>query len=548
MTDAILRMEELRIAARSAAGEARLIVDGVDLSLQRGEVLGLIGESGAGKSTVGLAALGYTRPGCAIVGGRVLFEGMDLCRLPPLALRRLRGRRIAYLPQSAGASFNPARTLVTQVCEGPVRHGLLDVPGARRRAAELFAELDLPAPESFGARYPHQVSGGQLQRAMAALAMACRPDVLVLDEPTTALDVTTQIEVLATIRRLIRDHGTAGLYISHDLAVVAQVAQRIMVMREGRTVELGEAGRILHAPDAAYTRSLVAVRSGAVRATRPEARSEPTDPLVVLDGITARYGSGPPAVKDVSLAVRQGETVAVVGESGSGKTTLARVVCGLLPCQAGRIRFRGAMLPPSLRDRSRDELRRIQMIYQMPEVALNPRQTVLEIVGRPVSLFFGLSRERTRARVEELLGMVELPPGFTARRPPELSGGQQQRISIARALAAEPDLVICDEATSALDSLVAEEVLRLLDRLQREMGVAYLFISHDLSTVRRLADRVAVMRDGVLLAEGPLPKVFAAPYHPYTELLLSSVPEMRLDWLDDVLRERASRQRVALLG
>jgi ABC-type glutathione transport system ATPase component len=405
---------------------------------------------------------------------------------------------------------------------------------AKRQAIELFRELDLPSPETFGERYPHQVSGGQLQRAMVAMAMSCRPDILVFDEPTTALDVTTQIEVLAAIRKLIRVHHTAGLYISHDLAVVAQMAQRIMVLRHGRIVELGEARQILHHPREDYTSRLVAVRT-AGDPPRGETALSRGEAVLELDGVSAAYGTVR-VVKDVTLAVHRGETVALVGESGSGKSTIARVICGLRPPVAGSIRFRGAPLPAELRQRSRDQLRRIQMIYQMPDMALNPRQRVAEILGRPLSFYFDLTADKIRRRVEELLRLIDLPSDFLTRRPDEMSGGQKQRICIARALAAEPDLIICDEVTSALDPLVAEEILGLLGRLKRETGIGYLFITHDLGTVRRIADRVAVMLRGAVVAEGPLATVFAPPLHPYTEALLASVPEMRVDWLDDTLR------------
>ena len=544
MTAEILRMEGLRIVAHPEDGSAaKPIVEDVDLVLQRGEVLGLIGESGAGKSTIGLAALGYTRPGCAIEGGKILFDGVDLRGLTADQRRQRRGRRIAYIAQSAAASFNPAKSLYDQVCEGPVRHGVMSYEQAKAQAVRLFRELDLPSPETIGERYPHQVSGGQLQRAMAAMAMSCRPDILVLDEPTTALDVTTQIEVLASIRKLIREHGTAGLYITHDLAVVAQVANRIMVLRYGKKVEEGTADQILHQPRMDYTRALVSIRDADTGLA--QGQGEAVSPVLELRKVTASYAKLAKVVDDINLTVRKGETVAVVGESGSGKSTLARVITGLLPREAGDITFQGALLPPALAARKRDLLRRIQMIYQMPDVALNPRQKVGEIIGRPLNFYLGLSGARMRERVVELLRDIDLPPEFASRYPGQLSGGQKQRVCIARALVAEPDLIICDEVTSALDSLVAEGILDLLGRLQREHGYAYVFITHDLGTVRRIADRVAVMLKGRIVAEGPREKVFAPPYHPYTELLLSSVPEMETTWLDGVLADRAKLRAAA---
>jgi peptide/nickel transport system ATP-binding protein len=541
----ILRMESLRIEARAEhGGPARPIVDGIDLELHRGEVLGLIGESGAGKSTIGLAALGYTRPGCLITGGRIVFDGLDLRELSLEQRRALRGRRIAYIAQSAAAAFNPAKRLYQQICEGPVRHGLMDRGAARAQAVQLFRELDLPSPETFGDRYPHQVSGGQLQRAMVAMAMSCRPDILILDEPTTALDVTTQIEVLAAIRKMIREHHTAGLYITHDLAVVAQVSNRIMVLRHGKQIEEGTADQILNEPRMDYTRALVAVRDATGR-RGPERTG--AEPILEIADLAASYARLARVLDDINLSVRKGETVAIVGESGSGKSTLARVITGLLPRERGDVRFRGGSLSPALAQRSRDVLRRIQMIYQMPDIALNPRQRVGEIIGRPLSFYLDMEGKRRERRVAELLQSIDLPPEFAHRLPGELSGGQKQRVCIARALAAEPDLIICDEVTSALDPLVADGILDLLGRLQRDHGYAYLFITHDLGTVKRIADRVAVMLKGRIVAEGPREEVFAPPYHPYTKLLLSSVPEMRLDWLDGVLAERA-RVRTAALG
>ena len=537
--DEVLDLRTLRIQVRTDAGDGPVLVNDVSLTLRRGEVVGLIGESGAGKSTIGLASMGYTRRGCAIVGGQIVFRGKDVRQMSPEERRKLRGPGIAYIAQSAAASFNPAISLMDQVCEVPIRHGVLSPSQARQEAVSLFKQLDLPNPETIGSRYPHQVSGGQLQRIMAAMAMAAKPDIVVFDEPTTALDVTTQVECLAAFRKLIREHGTAALYITHDLAVVAQIADRIMVLRRGQMIEFGDTKQILQQPADDYTRRLVAERVAGHDFVQVEAGDEP--PILAIDHVSADYPGKPKVIDDVSIALRKGDTLAVVGESGSGKSTLARVVMGLLARSAGDVRFNGISLPPRLKDRQKDQLRRIQMIYQMPDVALNPQQTLLEIIGRPAAFYFNRSREEVRARVLELLRQMDLPEIFITRKSSELSGGQKQRVSIARALAAEPDLIICDEVTSALDQLVGEEILRLLKKLQEELGVAYLFITHDLGTVKRIANKVAVMLRGRVVAAGETARVFAPPYHPYTELLLSSVPEMRPEWLDEALARRAAR-------
>ena len=406
---------------------------------------------------------------------------------------------------------------------------------ARATAIALFKELELPDPQTFGERYPHQVSGGQLQRAMAAMAMAAKPDILVFDEPTTALDVTTQVEVLAAFKKLIREHGTAALYITHDLAVVAQIADRIMVLKRGKMIELGDATQILQAPREDYTRRLV---SGHVLGHAFIDSASADRPLLQIKGVTAAYNRTANVISDVSIDVRRGDTVAVVGESGSGKSTLARVVMGLLPRKAGDIAFKGESLPAALKDRTREQLRRVQMIYQIPDVALNPRQTLLDVIGRPVKFYFNRSDDEVRERVKQLLRQMDLPENYITRRSGELSGGQKQRVNIARALAAEPDLIICDEVTSALDQLVGEEILKLLKQLQNDLGLAYLFITHDLGTVKRIANKVAVMLKGKIVSQGQTEQVFAPPWHPYTELLLSSVPEMRADWLDELLSKR----------
>jgi peptide/nickel transport system ATP-binding protein len=528
--DPLLEVRGLRIEGQSDEVWQE-IVCGIDLTLRRGEVLGLIGESGAGKSTIGLAAMGYARPGCRITAGSVVFDGIDLIRASEPEKRGLWGVRIAYVAQSAAAAFNPAHRLIEQYAETALTHQLEGRKEVEAEAIDLFGRLRLPDPEHVGLRYPHQVSGGQLQRAMTAMAMSCRPDLIIFDEPTTALDVTTQIEVLAAIKDVVRQFQTAAIYISHDLAVVAQMADRIMVLRYGSLVEEAPTAQMLSHPEQPYTKSLWAVRS----LMKPE---EPGDAaLLRVDGIDAQYGVVQ-VLHGVSVEVPPGRTVAVVGESGSGKSTLARAICGLLPPTKGTIGFAGQQLPPLLQARPKELLRRLQMIYQSPDTSLNPRRRVRDILGRPLESFLGLRGSARDRRIDELLNMIELDGRFAERLPAELSGGQKQRVCIARALAAEPELIICDEVTSALDQIVAEGILRLLLRLQQELGVSYLYITHDLATVRAIADRVVVMHQGEVVEQGPKHEVLSPPHHPYTDLLLQSVPEMEVGWLEQVLATR----------
>ncbi|ETW12297.1 ABC transporter-like protein [Roseivivax marinus] len=535
MAEPLLKIRNLTLEGRSDE-EWTQIVNGVDLDLHKGEVLGLIGESGAGKSTIGLAAMGFTRDGVRISDGSVEFDGIDLVNARMSVKRRLLGKRIAYVAQSAAASFNPAHKLIDQHTEAPVRHDVMSRKESEADAMELYAKLRLPNPEEIGFRFPHQVSGGQLQRAMTAMAMSCRPDLIIFDEPTTALDVTTQIEVLTAIRDIVEQFGTAAIYITHDLAVVAQMADRIKVLFRGDEVEEAPTREMLDTPQEDYTRSLWAVRSFE-RPAKPAPTADAV-PVISVSGIDASYGKTQ-VLHDVSFDIHEGRTVAVVGESGSGKSTAARCITGLLPPTNGVIRLDGRDLPLDYRKRSKEQLRQVQMIYQMADTALNPRKTIGQILGRPIGFYRDIKGRARRREVEKLLDEVELPASeYIDRLPSELSGGQKQRIGIARALAAEPRFIICDEVTSALDQLVAESILKLLARLQDERKLSYMFITHDLATVRAIADEVVVMKDGEVVEQGPKTEMFTPPHHPYTDLLLSSVPEMDPDWLNRLIEER----------
>jgi peptide/nickel transport system ATP-binding protein len=538
MTDTILSITDLDVRGRPPGGTYVPIVTGVSLSVKKGEVLALIGESGSGKSTTSLAAMGFARPGCRIFGGQVVLNGRDIMTLAPPERHSLRGREVAYVAQSAAASFNPAIRIGKQVTEAPLWHGTADAATAANTAFELYQKLDLPDPEHIGSRFPHQVSGGQLQRLMAAMAMSCGPDLLILDEPTTALDVTTQIEVLKAFKSIIREQGTAAIYVTHDLSVVAQMADRILVLKDGAVVEAGETDQIIHAPQHAYTKTLMDAVTPKVRPVQ----AEPKKPEIVLSArnITAGYGATI-ILRNVSVDVPKGTVVGVIGESGCGKSTLARVIAGLTPTREGETQIEGKTVAPSVGARDKATLRDCQIVFQMADTALNPRMRIRDLLGRPLRFYHSLKGRAQVDRVAELLTLVDLPPEFASRYPGELSGGQKQRVNLARALAADPKVILCDEVTSALDTVVAAGVIALLNDLKDGLGVSFMFISHDLSTVSSFADDVVVLYAGRVMEKGPAAAVFQPPFHPYTKLLLASVPEMRQGWLEGVAQTDEAR-------
>lgn len=527
----------------------RPVVNGISLQVARGEVLALIGESGSGKTTLALTALGRVRPGLAIRHGAVRLDDRDMLTASSRELRRLRGSKVAYIAQSAAMSFNQRMRLDRQVTEPARMHDAMPSVQALRQAHKLYRKLGLPSPETIGSRYPHQVSGGQLQRFMIAMGLLLNPNLVVCDEPTSALDVTTQVDVLRALKAGIRENDTAALFVSHDLAVVAQVADRIAVLKKGELVECGTTAEILHDPKADYTRELIAACRRWPAADKP-ARVQACDGDLHLEasGIVAGYGAGSagqPAIRildEVSLKVKRGQVVAVIGESGSGKSTLARVVAGLLPQSAGTVRLAGADLPRGVSRRSRDQLRRVQMVFQSADTALNAKHTVGHILDRVLRFFGDVAPSRRQARVAELLEMVRLPAEYARRRPSQLSGGEKQRVNLARALAAGPEVLLCDEITSALDTVVAASIVALIEDLRDRLNLAIVFISHDMATVASLADQVVVLKQGTVVETGDTFEVLSTPSSAYTRLLLRSVPELRIGWLEDAAPGAGDRQ------
>jgi len=526
----IIRFEHLDVVASDSRVK---LVDDFNLEVHESEVVALIGESGAGKSTIGLSALGYVRAGCRFARGRIILGEDELITLSRNQVRNLRGSRVAYVAQSAATAFNPSIRIINQLVEASLTHGVMDKKDATARALQLAADMALPEPERLVTRYPHELSGGQLQRLMTVMALMCKPSLLVLDEPTTAIDVTTQLGVLSSLKRIIGKERVACLYISHDLAVVAQMADRIIVLRNGKMVEAGATAQIIRAPEALYSRELIAAASPQkLPRVQPDSDDEP--PVLELHNVDASYGHGAGlALRGVSMTLGAGRCAAIIGESGSGKSTLARVITGLMPSLRGEIRFKGEPLKGRVESRPKRELQSIQLVLQHPDLALNPRVTIGDAIARPLELFRRMKGRSRDDEVTALLELVGLPAEIARRYPSQLSGGQKQRINLARALAARPDLIICDEVTSALDTIVGSQVMELLSALRQRTGVSCIFITHDISKAAAIADQIYVMNQGEVVERGAPDQLLQSPRHPYTRELLRAVPELRTNWLED---------------
>lgn len=602
----LVDIKNLTVGYHTKYGRLVYVLRNVNIQIKKGETLGLVGESGCGKSTLGQAMMGFLRSGSKILGGQVIYDGIDMFSLKPRELEKIRGTRIALIPQNAGQSLTPTLRCGKQIEEALELNANITGEAAKKRVVELFTQVRLPSPEEMVDRYPHELSGGQQQRVAVAMALAGEPDMLVLDEPTTGLDVTTQAHILELLRDIVKESGTAMMYISHDLGVIARVSDRVAVMYAGEVVEDATSRTIFRNPAHPYARGLqesiprltmsgipksmpgspplpgtlpgcsFAPRCsyatdictttpptleripGAVHKVRCHNYEDVTakdfaheleevyqatektigEVALQLTGVEISYyrpdildrwldKTVPPAtVADVNLTVRKGETVALVGESGSGKSTIVRSISGLLPARGGAISFESYDLTTDVDDRPMELRKRIQMIFQNPDASLNPRQNVSEILDQPLKLYFpSMSVADRDARKRELLDRVRLDHRYLVRYPGQMSGGEKQRVAVARAFAADPDVVLCDEVTSALDVSVQAAVLDLLADLQREHGVTYIFITHDLAVVRAFADRVAVLYQGRLCEVGSVDEIYAPPFHPYSETLLGAALE-----------------------
>ncbi len=571
MSTPLLSVEGLAVDFNTTDGVVHA-VEGVDLEISEGETVAIVGESGSGKSTTAMAIIGLLAGGGRIAAGSIRLDGREISKAPEHEMRAIRGRHIGLVPQDPMSNLNPVAKIGTQVAETLLAHGLANRQNVSAKVVEALEAAGLPDAAKRAKQYPHEFSGGMRQRALIAIGLACKPRLLIADEPTSALDVTVQQTILDQIGTMTRELGTAVLLITHDLGLAAERAERVIVMHRGKVVEQGAAKQILEDPQHPYTQSLVkAAPSVAIARLRPEAFSvsseaespilrplsqskgqEPAgtelpervegregadtkpDNIVEFENLTKVYpvrgrGEDFVAVNDVSLVIPRGETVAIVGESGSGKTTTARMLLKVFEPTSGLIRFEGKDISTLDRAETRDFRQRVQPIFQDPYSSLNPMFTIERLIGEPLEFYRRGSGSDRRKRVRQLLDDVALPQSMLRRYPSELSGGQRQRVAIARALALSPDLIVCDEPVSALDVLVQDQILRLLGDLQREYGLSYLFISHDLAVVRLISDYVCVMKDGSLVEAATSEEIFTNPRDPYTRRLLASIPGNELN-------------------
>lgn len=531
----LLAVTNLSIAYRSPEGQTFEAVKSVGFSLDAGETLGIIGESGCGKSTLTRAILGHLRPGSFATAGRVMLDGQDLLKARPSALRAVRGGVVGLVPQQPLSALTPHIRVGDQVAEVIRAHQPQSAAATAAEVVRQFTRTRLPDPTRVGRRFAHELSGGQRQRVAIAAALAGEPRLLVLDEPTTALDKTTEVEVLALINALRDRTGAALIYVSHDLRVIRQMCSRVLVMRAGSIVEAGTVDAVFNSPRTDYVRQLLQSIPDVSRFAAPRQQHEPIAtpraPLLAVEGLSFAYPAGrgmggirrgPLVLDTVDLHIARGASFGLVGESGSGKSTLAGLVAGLIDGHTGRISFDGKPLAGLARRRSPDLRRRIQLVFQDPLSALNPAHSVEAIITRPLRLFLGKDATTARRRATELLEQLELSPLLLGRRPGELSGGQQQRVALARALAAEPDLIVCDEVTSALDVTVQAQLVTLLNRLRHEQQVTFLFISHDLGFIGDVAQDVLVLRHGLVRERGGVARILGNPADSYTRDLVNA--------------------------
>ncbi|MFJ6112644.1 ABC transporter ATP-binding protein [Agrococcus sediminis] len=540
MSDAkkpLLEVSGLKVEFTTQDGTVTAVHE-ASLSLAAGETLAIVGESGSGKSTTAMAVIGLLSGNGRVTAGSIRLDGEELVGASESAMRKVRGRRIGLVPQDPMSNLNPVARIGTQVAETLLAHGLADRRTVDQNVVETLEAAGLPDAAERAKSYPHEFSGGMRQRALIAIGLACRPQLLIADEPTSALDVTVQRTILDQLQQMTEELGTAVLLITHDLGLAAERAQRVVVMHRGRVVEQGPAKQILEAPQHPYTQSLVkAAPSVAMARLRPEDfashggadASEAPDTIVEFEHVTKEFhvrGRREPfkAVDDVSLSVPRGKTVSIVGESGSGKTTTARMLLKAFEPTSGTVRFEGKDVFALSREEQKEFRQRVQPVFQDPYSSLNPMFTIERIVEEPLSFYGKGSKLERQRRVRELLDQVALPSDMARRYPSELSGGQRQRVAIARALALSPDVIVCDEPVSALDVLVQDQILRLLGDLQRDLGLSYLFISHDLAVVRLISDYVAVMQNGRLVEAATSEEIFTNPRDPYTRRLLASIP------------------------